>query len=85
MAEAVADDPLVVGEQHPDRPGHAGSHSSTRKPSPAGAAVSRSAEQLGPLAHAGQPVPGRPAGAAVDGHRPAAPKSRTVSRTVPGR
>ena len=39
-AEALAHDPLVVGEQHPDRPGHAGSHSSTRNPSAVGAAVS---------------------------------------------
>ena len=36
--EPVADDALVVGEQHTD---HAGSHSSTRKPSPVGPASRR--------------------------------------------
>ena len=37
-AEALADDALVVGEQDAD---HAGSHSSTRKPSVVGSARSR--------------------------------------------
>ena len=36
-AVALADHALVVGEHDPD---HAGSHSSTRKPSPAGPALS---------------------------------------------
>ena len=52
-AEALAHDALVVGEQDAD---HAGSHSSTRKPSPVGPALQPAAEQLGALAHAGQPV-----------------------------
>jgi hypothetical protein len=40
--QALADDPLVVGDQHPDhhRRAHAGTHSSTRKPVSVGAAVS---------------------------------------------
>ena len=37
-AEALAHDALVVGEQHAD---HAGSHSSTQKPSSVGPASSR--------------------------------------------
>ena len=37
--EALADDPLVVRDQHPDR-AHAGTHSSTRKPISVAAAAS---------------------------------------------
>ena len=53
VAEALAHDALVVGEQDA---GSRGSHSSTRNPSAVGSAESAPAEQLGALAHAGQPV-----------------------------
>ena len=73
-AEALADHALVVGEQDAD---HAGSHSSTRKPSSVGPALQPPAEQLGALAHAGQPVAAARRAGAV---RRAGPRSSHHSR-----